>query len=562
LRTRFAVVMPVFIALFMWLTVAHAEGDGNTLVTLTGESSAVKVGESFTVEIKAKDVSDLYGIEFQLAYDRAKFEMKGFSMSEDYEFFGGGNEWFGQSGINYYPLIRKNIRDTERKPSVTLASFEFVSKQAGTGEIRLVSAAAVSSEQVFNEFGYKDMTEIPLTVEGSITLSITEPTTGSAVNPGPFGKVLDKPYLTQWQTQPYSVDSAHQLIKLLSDRQVVIAESAAAELPSVIDNLADWLLTISAEQWKDAAKLPELVRERLETVRELRQEAQRHRLAIAPHNDLLIDAVVLGETVKFSEPFIKLMDDYNSGIRFQLTDFSEESADKLGLYALDEKTGRWRYMANAKKDSTKNRFRLETVAYRQYAILRYDMPYRDIGHVNKQTRQAIERLSRLQLLEGKSESRFAPDDVMTRAQFAKMITLVFGLQREPYSDSFADVHAGQWHADYVAAAHKAGIIQGYNGRFAPDEAVSREQMAVMMMRAYAISGMVPEFEEKSFKDEDRIADWARSAVHQAKALGLIDDADSVLFRPSAKLTRSEAAVIFANMLDILDRAAEKGEDAA
>jgi hypothetical protein len=60
--------MPVFIALFMWLTVAHAEGDGNTLVTLTGESSAVKVGESFTVEIKAKDVSDLYGIEFQLAY--------------------------------------------------------------------------------------------------------------------------------------------------------------------------------------------------------------------------------------------------------------------------------------------------------------------------------------------------------------------------------------------------------------------------------------------------------------------------------------------------------------
>lgn len=176
------------------------------------------------------------------------------------------------------------------------------------------------------------------------------------------------------------------------------------------------------------------------------------------------------------------------------------------------------------------------------------------------TRLAIEDLNRQGIINGMGESRFAPAAGLTRAQFAKM--MVLALQETPQSGGgsrFSDVQNSAWFYGYVEKAVSMGLIKGYqDGTFRPEQALSREEMVTIVVRALGVqveTGNVAADLLAPFATEARISDWARVYVCHAEKMGLLEHGHMVLetgtglsFDAQAQASRAEAAMTVYRML--------------
>jgi len=108
--------------------------------------------------------------------------------------------------------------------------------------------------------------------------------------------------------------------------------------------------------------------------------------------------------------------------------------------------------------------------------------------------------------------------------------------------SYTDL-AGHWAATKIAEAVQLGIVSGYvDGTFKPNALITRAEFSVMLARALKLDG---QGEPRGFIDEEKIGAWARNAVRQAAEAGIISGYGDNSFRPSAKITRAELAVMIA-----------------
>ncbi len=184
------------------------------------------------------------------------------------------------------------------------------------------------------------------------------------------------------------------------------------------------------------------------------------------------------------------------------------------------------------------------------------------------------------IIKGKSDTSFAPNDRITRAEF---VQILYGLAQAEAGitgsaitlDSvkadgakaeaaFGDVKSSLWYAKAVAWAHENGVVTGISGRdgtlnFAPNANISRQDMAVM------IKNFTDKVEKKSIKataqsvvfaDSGNIAAYAKDAVSLMQQGGIIngmskknDSGDTVTaFLPKNHATRAEAATMIAKLL--------------
>lgn len=160
----------------------------------------------------------------------------------------------------------------------------------------------------------------------------------------------------------------------------------------------------------------------------------------------------------------------------------------------------------------------------------------------------IEYLAVLGVVNGKSTNLFAPDDLLTRAEFVKMLALTSGEDLDSYAtlSIFKDVTAGQWYRPYVNWANQKGIVKGISADiFAPNENISRQDMAVMLYRYADVMGikLTGGSGETRFADDGSIADYAKTAVYSMKAVGIINGVGQNKFAPDNHATRAEAAAI-------------------
>lgn len=145
---------------------------------------------------------------------------------------------------------------------------------------------------------------------------------------------------------------------------------------------------------------------------------------------------------------------------------------------------------------------------------------------------------------------YEPATNVSRAEFAVLLTRALNLKPGAMI-SFADVSRDAWYYDSLSAAYHAGLVQGRNDQtFDPNAPVTRQEMAVMIMKAYALQGRAATVEEASysFADAVQIADWAADAVGSATSIGLIHGRGQQEFAPEAPLTRAEAAQIVFQLL--------------
>lgn len=153
-------------------------------------------------------------------------------------------------------------------------------------------------------------------------------------------------------------------------------------------------------------------------------------------------------------------------------------------------------------------------------------------------------------VKGTSETSFAPDSLVTRAEFAAMAVRVLALEQTAYTGIFADVQTEDWYADVIETAYKAGIIQGSDGEFRPNDNITREEMAVILMRVYRINKEYTSQGNAKFTDSSDISSWAEEAVNSSCELGLVKGMEGETFAPSLNTTRAQAATVFKRMLEI------------
>lgn len=163
---------------------------------------------------------------------------------------------------------------------------------------------------------------------------------------------------------------------------------------------------------------------------------------------------------------------------------------------------------------------------------------------------AVHPKSDLQLAKEKGIVEGYPNDPdlhgsrpITRAELVTMVNRAAKLApSDNLSAPFPDLD--DWQLEAVANAVTAGIVQGNEfGRFEPNRAVTREELAVMIVRILN-KGDDPKVNTNVlnyFKDKDAISSWARPYVAYAVLSGLFDPVLGASFHPQGAATRDEAA---------------------
>lgn len=163
--------------------------------------------------------------------------------------------------------------------------------------------------------------------------------------------------------------------------------------------------------------------------------------------------------------------------------------------------------------------------------------------------EAVESLYKSGIINGTSETTFEPNRGITRAELAKILIGMAGL--DPVSeDIFADVTPDMWYYPYAAAAYKAGIAQGDDTRsFNGQNIVNREEMAAMVYRMIDRKGLIIEQSDTTdFDDAEDISDWAIDSVNYLKSIGVVNGRSKNFFEPRAELTRAEAATVIYKLI--------------
>ena len=158
------------------------------------------------------------------------------------------------------------------------------------------------------------------------------------------------------------------------------------------------------------------------------------------------------------------------------------------------------------------------------------------------------------LMNGVGGGRFEPDGQLTRAQ---LVTVLYRAAGEPDTgkqvNPFTDVADDAWYTKAVIWAANNGIVNGVaKNTFAPDDSITREQIAAMLYR-YAGAEAAKEDKLSAFPDAAKVSDWAKEALNWAVASGLINgvaDANGTAnLEPQATATRAQIATILMRWLE-------------
>lgn len=235
-------------------------------------------------------------------------------------------------------------------------------------------------------------------------------------------------------------------------------------------------------------------------------------------------------------------------------EFKTVSGESPEVYRFDEEEKAWVYV-RSKRNADGKGLVFTIDAPGTYAAMTLVSSFRDTdGHWAE---KEIETMSRRLLVNGVTETEFSPEVAVTRAEFAAMLVRALGIPGggSRYPVSFTDVKPEAWYYDAVLAAASGGLVDGVDtGRFAPDETITREQMAVMIERAYKAIGVkkppVPDMTElEEFDDGGSIQSWAQAGVALALQEGFMQGMTDDAFVPAGAATRAQATVVLGRLLD-------------
>lgn len=159
---------------------------------------------------------------------------------------------------------------------------------------------------------------------------------------------------------------------------------------------------------------------------------------------------------------------------------------------------------------------------------------------------AVDYVKYGRLMYGTGNNLFQPDAQMTRAMLAQVLYELEGAPSvKGLSCPFTDV-GGSWYTDAVIWAYNAGVVAGVSAtQFAPNEALTREQMVTML---YGYAGRDEQLSGSdgalaAYQDQASVSGWARAAMAWAVSSGVISGTSATTLSPKKVGTRAEVATV-------------------
>lgn len=141
---------------------------------------------------------------------------------------------------------------------------------------------------------------------------------------------------------------------------------------------------------------------------------------------------------------------------------------------------------------------------------------------------------------------------MNRAMLATVIYRMAGSPAGAAKAPFTDVAAADWFADAVAWAYENGVVKGMSATsFAPLQEITREQLAVMLLRYADLCGYDTSARAslKDFADAAKVSDYAADAMQWAVANGILNGTDGKRLDPAGSATRAQCAAMLVRFQD-------------
>ena len=179
------------------------------------------------------------------------------------------------------------------------------------------------------------------------------------------------------------------------------------------------------------------------------------------------------------------------------------------------------------------------------------LPFNDVAYTSWYY-DAVKFVYDKGIMDGVSYYRFAPDATITRGM---VVTMLWRMAGEPYEAAagFTDVAAGRYYTTAVAWAAKNGIVEGMTSTtFAPDQAITREQLASILYR-YAkwlgFSGYGSDI--SGYTDAGKVSSYAYDAMSWAVRSGVVTGTSARVLDPQGTASRAAAAQMFMNFYNYI-----------
>jgi hypothetical protein len=198
---------------------------------------------------------------------------------------------------------------------------------------------------------------------------------------------------------------------------------------------------------------------------------------------------------------------------------------------------------------------LHNTAYGKPADTTPQLPFSDVA-ADAWYFDAVKYVYGHGLMNGTSDDKFSPDSTLTRGM---IVTILYRYYGEPdtatLQNPFSDVPAEQWYSQAVLWAADSGIVTGYgNGRFGPNDAVTREQLAAIIHRLEQSTKQIPPdiLMDRQYPDFNDISAYAKSAVTALTMQGIFRDIPGDNFKPQANALRAEVAAMLRRFLEAVE----------
>lgn len=156
------------------------------------------------------------------------------------------------------------------------------------------------------------------------------------------------------------------------------------------------------------------------------------------------------------------------------------------------------------------------------------------------------------MMAGTAADVFAPNATTTRAM---IVTILYRLEGSPAvtgTSAFVDVPAGQWYTDAVNWAAANQIVKGTSATtFAPNDSITREQMAAILYRyaQYKVYDVTKKADLSGYSDNGQVSAYAKDALAWANAAKLINGVTNTTLAPQGNATRAQVSAILHRFCD-------------
>ncbi|WP_088104846.1 S-layer homology domain-containing protein [Halalkalibacter urbisdiaboli] len=199
----------------------------------------------------------------------------------------------------------------------------------------------------------------------------------------------------------------------------------------------------------------------------------------------------------------------------------------------------------------------KTMSNGTFVIVESEVSFNDLSETYW-AKDYLEKLAAKHIFKGNPDGSVKPKDSITRAELAVLIKRSLALQSgDAYTGTFIDVKGQEWYVNELMPVIKREVVRGLgNGKFAPNDKVTRQEAVVMISRAMDIVGFDAAQLDISkttamFTDEEAIASWAKEDVERLIQANIMEGRNDGRFDPKAPTTRAEMAKMVDELLQFV-----------